>query len=159
MWLFFKNVIWGQQFHLEIQCVHHWTAAALDTALATRHMHHTSVCGGETRPALKVRRLKRSSIVSAIHNCNQKRGLINPFVVLLCGAREPLLIPASPQEDHDFWDAAASREVAPGTCWKWLLRKADGSTGIVIRHFRDSEGIPWASLCEGFVSSRAIWRL
>lgn len=90
--------------------------------------------------------LNRSTALSASgghgHNFNHKPDLTNPFVVLKCGACVPhiLLIPGSSEKDHDFWDGVARGKVAPGTCWKWQLKKADWSTGITLTvNVEDSE--------------------
>lgn len=94
--------------------------------------------------------LNRSTALSSLgghrHNFNHKPDLTNPFVVLKSGACVPhiLLIPGSSEKDHDFWDGVArGKVVAPGTCWKWQLKKADWSTGITITvNVEDSEDTP-----------------
>lgn len=96
------------------------------------------------------------------HIFNHKPDLANPFVVLLCGAcvLHILLIPGSSEKDHDFWDGVARGKVAPGTCWKWQLKKADWSTGITITvNVEDSEETPSHHRVKGCVYVCDVCRL
>lgn len=124
------------------------STASLGLGLLGAHMHlKTLAVQPWNHPIVLL--LNRSTALSALgghgHNFNHKPDLTNPFVVLKCGACVPhiLLIPGSSEKDHDFWDGVARGKVAPGTCWKWQLKKADWSTGITLTvNVEDSEDTP-----------------